>query len=406
MLIISWVSSGKYGKTYLVYTEKRLSEEEKMITIEKVDTSIKKEVNEFVRFQYDLYKGVPQFVPPFENDIKLMLNREKHPFFEHSDADFFIAKSDGAVIGRLAVMENKPFNNYHKTKKGQFYLFDCINDQETTDKLFEKGFEWCKERGLTEIVGPKGFSAFDGYGVLIDGFEHRQMMIMMNYNFNYYPKLLENAGFEKEVDFVSCYINAEKFTIPEKVKEVARRVQQRGSFKILSFKNKQQMMRDWADKIGQAYNDTFVNNWEYYPLSKGEINLLVENLLVVADPKLVKIITYEDKIVGFLLAFPDISATLQRHRGKLTPLCILDLFFEMKKTKFVAINGAGILPEYHGRGGNALLYAEMEKTIKDYGFVHGEMTQIAETAVQMRQDLLNLGGQPYKNHRVYHKKLD
>ena len=77
----------------------------------------------------------------------------------------------------------------------------------------------------------------------------------------------------------------------------------------------------------------------------------------------------------------------------------------MKKTKYVAVNGAGVLPEYHGRGGNALLYAEMEKTIKDYGFIHGEMTQIAETATQMRKDLINLGGQPYKNHRVYHKKI-
>ncbi len=258
---------------------------------------------------------------------------------------------------------------------------------------------------MEEVIGPKGLSSFDGYGVLVEGFEHRQMMTMMNYNFDYYPKLLEAVGFEKEVDFVSCYMRANDFNIPEKVREVAKRVQARGNFKVLTFKNKQQMMRDWAQKIGIAYNNTFVNNWEYYPLSEAEVQFLVKNLMTVIDPKLVKIITYDDQIVGFLLAFADISAAIQRHSGKLNPISILDMLIEMKKTKWVSVNGAGVLPEYHGRGGNALLYAEMEKTIKDYGFVHGEMTQVAETAGQMRKDLLNLGGQPYKNHRVYRKKL-
>ena len=377
-----------------------------MLKIEKVDLSSKKQIKDFVQFQYELYKGVPQFCPPFRNDVELMLNKQKHPFFEKSEGDFFVAKINEKIVGRIAVLVNHPFNEYHKTKKGQFYLFECVNDQDVANALFEAAYTWCKERGLNELVGPKGLSAFDGYGILVDGFEHRQMMIMMNYNFNYYPILLETAGFEKEVDFVSCYVKADEFKIPEKVKEVSRRVQERGKFKVLTFRNKRQMIKDWADKIGKAYNDTFVNNWEYYPLSDGEIKLLVDNLMIVADPKLFKIITYEEKLVGFLLAFPDISASLQRHNGKLTPLSIIDMLLDLKKTKWVAINGAGVLPEYHGRGGMALLYDEMEKTIRNYGFVHGEMTQVAESAVQMRRDLLNLGGQPYKNHRVYRKSLD
>ena len=376
-----------------------------MITIETVDLSSKQQVNEFVQFQYDLYKGVKQFCPPFFNDIKLMLNKNKHPFFKRSEGEFLVAKKDGKIVGRLGIFINKPFNEYHKVSKAQFYLFECIDDQEVANQLFEAAFAWCRERGMTDVVGPKGLSSFDGYGILVEGYEHRQMMTMMNYNFDYYPRLLEAIGFEKEVDFVSCYMHATEFSIPDKVREVARRVEERGSFKILSFKNKRQMMRDWADKIGQAYNDTFVNNWEYYPLSQEEVKLLVDNLMVVADPKLVKIITYDNEIVGFLLAFPDISEALQRHNGRITPLAIIDLMLELKKTKWVSINGAGVLPQFHGRGGMALLYREMEKTVKDYGFVHGEMTQVAETAVQMRKDLLSLGGQPYKNHRVYRKTL-
>jgi hypothetical protein len=376
-----------------------------MITIEKIDTSNKKKVNEFVQFQYDLYKGTPQFCPPFFNDIKLMLNRQKHPFYEHSLADFFIARDEnGKMVGRIAAMENRPFNEYHKVKKCQFYLFDIVDDQEVANKLFEALFDWAREHGLNEVVGPKGFSAFDGYGILVEGFEHHQMMTMMNYNFPYYSKLLETMGFEKEVDFVSCYIKKDDFVLPEKAKKVAEIAQKRGSFKVLRFTKKSELMKK-AWEIGEAYNKTFVNNWEYYPLTKAEVKLLVDNLLVVAVPSLFKLITHDDEIVGFLLAFPDITTSLQRHGGKITPFGIIDMMLALKRTKWVSINGAGVLPQYHGLGGNAILYAEMEKTIKESGFEHCEMTQVAETAEQMRKDLINLGGQPYKNHRIFHKAI-
>jgi hypothetical protein len=147
-----------------------------MLTIEKIDTNSKDQVNRFVQFHYDLYRGTPQWVPPFYTDIKLMLNRKKHPFFEHSDGDFFIALRDKEVVGRIAILENRPFNKYHQTTKAQFYLFDTINDVDVARALFDRAAEWCKERGLTEIVGPKGLSSFDGYGIQIEGFEHRQMI--------------------------------------------------------------------------------------------------------------------------------------------------------------------------------------------------------------------------------------
>ena len=376
-----------------------------MITIENVDLTSKSQVNEFVQFQYDLYKGVKQFCPPFYSDIKLMLNKQKHPFYEHSDGNFWVARQDGKIVGRLGAFVNNPFNEYQQVKKAQFYLFDSVDDQEVANKLFDRAFDWCKERNLVDIVGPKGLSAFDGYGILYDGQEHRQMMTMMNYNFAYYKKLLETLGFEKEVDFVSCYLHHDHFTVPERVKEVARRVKERGTFVVHSFKSKRIMIRDWADKIGIAYNKTFVNNWEYYPLSQNEIDMLVKNLMQVIDHRLIKIITHNDEIVGFLLAFPDITTALQRHRGRITPTAIIDIMLEMKRTKWVSLNGAGVLPEYQGRGGNALMYYEMEKTMKDFGFIHGELTQVAETAVQMRKDLISVGGQAYKNHRVYHRKI-
>jgi len=303
------------------------------------------------------------------------------------------------------VMENKPFNKVHDTKKAQFYFFDSIDDQEVANSLFERGFEWCRKHILDTVIGPKGLSAFDGYGIQIEGFENRQMMTMMNYNFPYYQKLVETIGFEKEVDFVSCYIDSSKFILPEKAQLVAKRVREKGKFKVITFPNKNELKK-WAKRIGEAYNKTFINNWEYYPFSDREVQYIVDQLMVVADPKLIKIITYDDNVIGFLLAFPDISEALQRQKGRITPWGILDIMLEFKRTKWVSLNGAGVLPEYQGSGGNVLLYDEMAKTFKDYDqYIHGELTQVAETAVQMRKDLISMGGRAYKNHRVFRIKI-
>lgn len=375
-----------------------------MVSIEKIDTNSKAQVNEFVQFHYNLYKGTPQWVPPFISDIKTMLNRKKHPFYEHSDADFFIARRGKEMVGRVAALENKAFNQYHGTHKSNFYLFDCKDDQEAANSLFDAVFDWSKQRGLDTVIGPKGFSLFDGYGIQVEGHENRQMMTMMNYNFPYYQTLVESLGFEKEVDFVSCYLPMTTFKIAEKMREVARRVEERGKFKIINFKTKRELIR-YAKQIGEAYNKTFVNNWEYWPLTDREIQYVVDTVLLVAVPQLIKLITYNDNVVGFLFGFPDISASLQRHGGKITPWGIVDILIDLKRTKSISFNGAGVLPEYQGRGGNALMYYEMEKTMENFHYVDGELTQVAETAEQMRKDLITAGGRPYKNHRVYRRTI-
>ncbi len=375
------------------------------LTVTQIDSRNKAQARRFVDFHYRLYAGQPNWVPPFRTDIFLMLNKDKHPFYEHSDADFFLAERDGEVVGRIAALENRPFNKYHGTRQASFYLFDVIDDLEVATALFERVFEWARGRGLNALVGPKGFSAFDGYGIQVEGFEHRQMMNMMNYNFPYYPRLMEALGFEKEVDFVSCYLSAEAFHLDPRIYRIAERARKRSGLEVRQFDTKK-ALRVWAERIGKTYNDTFIENWEYYPLTEREIKFLVENLMLVANPKLIKLVTRGEDVVGFLFGFPDVSAAMQRAKGHLYPWNIVDLLLEMRRAKWVSLNGAGILPRYQGRGGNALLYVEMEKTVRDFGFLHADLTQVAETAVQMRRDLVNVGGKEYKNHRVFRKALD
>lgn len=375
-----------------------------MLTVEKLETHRKAQRRRFSHLPFQFYTQTPQWVPPVLIDVEAAMDRNKHPYYEHSEADFFIAVRDGRDVGRLAMLHNKRYNDYHQTRRAQFYFFECEDNQETAQALFDRAFDWTHERKLDEIVGPKGFAPLDGYGMLVEGFEHRQMMTMMNYNQPYLPQLLEAIGFEKEVDFVSCYADTRKFVMPERVFSIAERVEKKGVLTVKRFESKKEL-RAWASRIGRTYNQSFVNNWEYYPLTDKEIKFVVDNILTIADHRLIKIILHGEDVVGFMFAFPDISAALQRSKGRLLPFGILDILQELRRTKWVSVNGAGILPEFHGRGGNALLYAEMGKTLRDFGYAHAEMTQVAESAVEMRNDLINLGGIPYKNHRVFYKKI-
>jgi len=376
-----------------------------MINIQKVDLNSKKEIERFVQLPFRLYAGHPQWVPPFIVDVKTMMNPRKHPYYEHSDVEFFIAEKEGEVLGRIAALENKPFNRYHDAKDAEFYLFECVNDQEVANALFNTVFEWARARGLTKLVGPKGFGPLDGYGIQIEGFEHRQMMNMMNYNYPYYRDLVENLGFTKIVDFVSSYIQPQDFQLPPKVRKAADLAKKRGTFRVLDFKNKAEV-RKWSERIGQAYNKAFVDNWEYYPLSQREIDFVVDNVMTIVDPNLIKIIVKNDEVVGFVFPFPDVSAAMQKNKGKLGVFHIVRLLLEVKKTNWISFNGVGILPQFQGLGGNAVMYTELEKSMhQNSQFVHSELTQVAETAVQMRKDLKNLGVQFYKNHRVYQRKI-
>ena len=216
--------------------------------------------------------------------------------------------------------------------------------------------------------------------------------------------MLEALGFTKEVDFISCCAEQASFNFPERARRIAERVQQRGTLQVQRFTSIP-ALKAWAGRIGQAYNKAFVNNWEYYPLTEREIAFVVSTLETIANPRLIKIITHGEDVVGFLFAFPDLADAIRRSGGRLLPFGLLDMLLEMRRTKWVAVNAAGILPEFQGLGGNALLYSEMVKTIRNNKFKYGALYQVAETAVNMRRDLENLGLTPYKNHRVYHRHI-
>ncbi len=368
-----------------------------------LDLANHEQVKDFLDLPFHLYKNIPQWVPPLDADARLYLEPKRHSFYKHSEAAFFLVNRNGRPAGRLAVLNNKRYNDYNHSRAAFFYLFECENDPEAASRLFDAAFAWAREQQLTEILGPKGFTLLDGMGLLVKGFEHRPAF-GLPYNLEYYPQLIESLGFETDSDTVSGYLDPH-LEFPPKIHALAEKIQQRRGLHIARYKTRKDL-RALIPHLKELYNGALEGTTGTYPLDDDEVKAMADQLQWFADPKLIKIVMKGEQPVGFLLAYPDISAALQKTKGKLFPFGWLTMLREMKKTDWVNINGAGMLDEYRGLGGTAILFSEMYKTVSENGqFRHADLVQIGTENERMQRELRDLGVDFYKTHRVYKKQL-
>lgn len=371
--------------------------------IHSIDLNNKRLVNAFIEFPFRLYKETPQWVPPLLRDERLRMDRRRYHFYRHSEAAFFIAERMGRVVGRLAVADNRRYNEYKRERTAFFHLFECENDMEAARGLFEAGFEWARARGLDRMIGPKGFTPMEGFGLLVKGFEHRPAF-GQPYNPPYYSTILENLGFRRLRDVVSGYLG-EGLRFPQRIHELADRVCKRRGLRIARYRTRKDL-RALVPHLQRLYNETLASSEGNVPISEEEANALANQLLWFADPNLVKVVMKGDQPVGFLLAYPDISAALQRTRGRLFPFGWLTLLREIKRTEWLNINGAGLIPEYRGLGGTAILFSEIYKSATESGqFRHAELVQIDTQNANMQREMENFGVDFYKMHRLYERPL-
>ncbi|TVR68459.1 MAG: hypothetical protein EA427_10280 [Spirochaetaceae bacterium] len=306
-------------------------------------------------------------------------------------------------MARVMMIHNDRYNQHHGTQAAHFYYTDFLEDDAVVDALFTAMARWARTRGLREIMGPLFMGATVGGGVLIQGFEHTAAMTMMPYNHAYYRDQYERIGCRKRFDLYSLFVDPETFVLPERVERMAERVRARGRMKVLQFSRKSEL-KAMAYRVADLYNPTLAEHGENYPLTEAELRQLIRELLLIARPDLEKVITYDDEVVGYLLAFPDLTPALQRNDGRITPAGIVRLLRAKKRPARIILNGMGILERYQRIGGNALIYSELTRTVRnspDYDFRMAEMVQINEHTDLMLSDLRKLGAQPAKIHRVY-----
>ncbi len=376
-----------------------MNKERTIIKIEKIDTTSEEQVNRFVQIPYRLYANHPHWVPPLFADAKMYLNRQAHPFYAYSEADFFIAVRDGRDVGRIAVFELDSLIDYRNANHARFYLFECEEDMEAVTALFEAAFAWARARALPQITGPYGFTMLDPHGILVEGFDHPQVMDMTTYNHSYYPELIEKVGFKKKDDFFSYHIeNRSERQFPARIHAIAEWVRETGEFTIKNFTTMAELF-EWVPRILDFYGKAGGNLGSTEYAGPG-LFFFTELLKVGIDPQLIKVVTRVDEVVGVVLAFPNLSAVLQRMQGHLD---LHQIANAKQQPEGVVFNGFAVLPELQIEGLNVLLFSEIDKIGRQVYVQKVDMVQVIN--FRMERDLKMIGASPSQRYRVYVRDL-
>jgi hypothetical protein len=373
------------------------------MNIIQVDLANRKQVQAFLDLPARIYRDIPQWVPPMAGEQRLRLDASRYPYYRHSTAAFFLAVREDLPVGRLAVLDNRLYNDYNHARDAFFYLFECDPDPQAAHLLFDSAFAWARERGLDRMLGPKGFTALDGLGLLVKGFERRPAL-GLPYNPVYYPELIEALGFTKKDEIVSGYLGAD-IQFPQRIHELAARIRERRGLHIARFRTRRELRRVLGC-LKALYNAALEGTSGGTPITDEEIQSLAGQLLWFADPKLIKIVMKNERPVGFMLAYPDISTALQKTHGRLFPFGWVTILRELRATEWININGAGMIEEYRGLGGTAILYSEMFKSvIENPRYRHVDVVQIGLENEKMQREMENFGVDFYKMHRIYQREL-
>ena len=374
------------------------------ITIKKVSSS--SELKKFIRFNYELYKENPFSVPDLYDDMLNTFSRDRNAAFEFCDADYFLAYKDGKLVGRVAAILNKRANETWGKKEVRFGWIDFINDIEVSDALLKAVEEWGQERGMTEMVGPLGFTDFDAEGMLVEGYEELGTMATI-YNFPYYPQHMEKLGFEKEADWVEFKIYIPD-AIPDKHKRISEIIMRKYGLKIV----KCQSTKD-INKYGQAIfdlmNEAYSPLYGYSALSPKQIQQYIKMFLPILDLRMVTLVTdAEDNVVAVGISMPSLSQALQKAKGRLLPFGwyhLLKTIFLKKYPKVLDLLLVAVKPEYQNKGVNALLFYDLIPVYQQLGFEYAESNPELELNDKVQAQWEYFKTIQHKRRRAYKKSL-
>jgi GNAT superfamily N-acetyltransferase len=353
----------------------------------------------FIRMVYPIYEGNPNWVAPLEMERRDFLDPKKNPFFEFGEVELFLARRGGQVVGRIAAVKDPHYNEFHGTNEGFFGLFECINDAGVARALFEAAAQWLRAKGFAKMLGPMNFSTNQECGLLVEGFD-TPSAIMTTYNPPYYASLIEANGFTKAMDLWSWELSS-SVQPPEKVARIAEKLRQRDGITVRSVNLKK--FEEEVALIKGIYNAAWEKNWGFVPMTEHEIDHLAEQFKPVVIPDLVPIAEKDGKVIGFGITLPDLNVVFRRNRsGRLFPM-ILKLLWALKTRKIrrARILLLGVLPEYRGKGVDAMLYHWIWTKSGERGIYWGEAGWILEDNPAMNAGLEKMTFKVYKTYRLY-----
>jgi GNAT superfamily N-acetyltransferase len=354
----------------------------------------------FIAFPYALHRHDPGWAPPLRRDVRTLLSATKNPFFAHAEAEHFLAERSGEVVGRITAIHNRAHNAFHQDRVGFFGFFESIDDPRVARALFERAGEWLAERGLDVMRGPASFSTNDEAGLLVEGFD-TPAVVMMPHNPCSYVALVEGAGFRKAKDLLVYQRTFDE--PPERLHAAALRLEKRRGITVRSL----DMARfdQEVDLVKRLYNEAWERNWGFVPLSDAEIDFLAGQLRPVVVPELVAFAEHEGRPIGFTVVLPDFNVALRKNpSGRFFP-GILRVLWASRAIDRLRVLLLGTIPEWRGKGVDALLDRKVWVEAHRRGFRWAEAGWILEDNHAMRNGLVNLGFEVYKTYRLYDKPI-
>jgi len=339
-------------------------------------------------------------VAPLRRDVRAQLSTRRNPFFDHAEARHFLARQDGRIVGRITAIHNRLHNETHRDRVGFFGFFECVEDAGAARGLFDAAGAWLRERGLDAMRGPTSFSMNEEAGLLVDGFE-TPPAVLMPHNPRYYPELLEAAGFHKAKDLLVYQTTSDR--LPERLVDGVRTLAKR--YRITARSLQRRRLAEEVALVKRLYNAAWERNWGFVPMTDREIDHLASQLKQVLVPELVAFAERDGETLGFAVALPDMNDALKANpSGGLFP-GILKVLWAAQRIKRIRVLLLGTVPEWRGKGIDALLY----KTIWEEGYRKGyrwaEAGWILEDNHAMRNALVRMGFEIYKTYRLFDREL-
>lgn len=375
------------------------------VTVTRVQN--KRAFREFLHFPLTLYKDMPAFVPPLLMDDADTLNPKKNPAYEFCDAAMYLAYKDGKLAGRVAAIVNRKANAAWNHDQVRFGWFDFIDDREVSKALLDAVEAFGRERGMTTILGPLGFTDFDPEGMLLEGFEYLSSMAL-HHNWPYYKDHMEALGFVKDVDWLEYRIYIGD-SIPEKYTRVAKIVEDRYDLHLRKTTRREVRKTDIGYRIFDLINETYASLYNFTVLPKKMIDKYVGFYLGIIDLKFVSLVEDKDKnIVGFGVVMPSITRALKKCKGRLFPLgwfYILRSMYWKYEENFEMLL-IGVKPEYQKKGVNSIIFVDLMKELLKGGFTYGESNAELESNLDIRSQWGDLEVKECKRRRVYKKEVE